>query len=529
MHSATVIKFFYTPCGSVVKQPVSNNETSKLKCDKACRCEVDVKLALKSQDKYFCYISLKSWLDFIIPKLFDKMVFRSSLESQQTGRVYKDIVNGREYDRITAGEDMITLTLGWDGVKYSESPAKSFWPLVGYINELEYSVRIRNGLVLAIHASSNASQAMFKPLIDELIEFEANPFEVKIEGDSKFFKVRILVIVADAPARAKILNMQDFSSKHGCNQCTIKTFWVSASRYPLTEHAPLRSNEEWRQEAENATPDHPWYGIKGKCELSRLHYVDLSKVCPPEYLHSQEIGTQRALLECWLGKNPVINKKVKEDPTYHKYCYISGNKAQVLRNRLETVGFPSRKCRSMPDLANISKAKAYDLENFMLYGHPALQGILPDEVYKHYLKYVYVMASLNGPRITEATLRHCRHLVDEFLQEFSQHYPVELQLYNVHTIDHLPFDVEQFGPLLHWSAFPTENSMGMLSRRVMTFTRVAEQVLNKIVVYSSIYYDNVYGKFSDLSNPIPSLHLETLPIIGRSFYRHSEMQKFQEI
>lgn len=44
----------------------------------------------------------------------------------------------------------------------------------------------------------------------------------------------------------------------------------------------------------------------------------------------------------------------------------------------------------MPDLINISKAKAYDFENFMLYGHPALQGILPSELakVKKYFKHV---------------------------------------------------------------------------------------------------------------------------------------------
>lgn len=51
-----------------------------------------------------------------------------------------------------------------------------------------------------------------------------------------------------------------------------------------------RDNMEWRRIASEVTPGTHDRGIKGTCQLMRLHYVDLTVICPPEPMHSMYLG-----------------------------------------------------------------------------------------------------------------------------------------------------------------------------------------------------------------------------------------------
>lgn len=470
----------------------SGQKQTQVKCSNGCQCELDINEAIKIQSNYFCYIPLKNWLEYLLPKIKNQLRLRSSLgnENISIGRVYRDIVNGREYDRVTEGQDMLTLIIGFDGVRYTKTQSKSFWPLVAYIAELPYRIRIRNALVLGIHAGqTKAPESMFKPLIDELLEFEANPLQVSIGDKELSLKVRILTVVADAPARATILNCKDFSGKHGCNICQVTTFWDSnASRYPMTTDVDLRTNSQWREAAMRATPSNEILGVKGTCELLRLPYIDIVWIAPPEYMHSQLIGTVKAIIECWIDKNQIIHKKRMAKAThdqYKKYFYLQ-NKIELLQSRINSIKLPTKMCRQMPDFARFGSSKAYDIENFLLYGWPCLNGLLPTGVYNHFLRLVFVISSLSARRITDTTLRMCRTEIAHFIDGMEEFYPVELFLSNVHALIHLPDCVEKYGPLLSWSAFQTENTMGILARRVMSETNVATQVLKKIAGTASI-------------------------------------------
>ena len=72
-------------------------------------------------------------------------------------------------------------------------------------------------MLLAIDSNANSPKddLMFRPLIDELISLEKNPIKVYINDVEKLFYVKLLLIIADAPARAKILNFNNHNGIYG--------------------------------------------------------------------------------------------------------------------------------------------------------------------------------------------------------------------------------------------------------------------------------------------------------------------------
>ena len=117
---------------------------------------------------------------------------------------------------------VLTLTIGWDGVVITEDNKKTMWPLVAFLNELPFQERIMNPMLIALHSGSRkpSSDIMLRPLVDELVHFENNPISITVDGEAKSFYIKLLLVIADAPARAVLLNCGQYNSKNG----TIRMF-----------------------------------------------------------------------------------------------------------------------------------------------------------------------------------------------------------------------------------------------------------------------------------------------------------------
>ena len=71
-------------------------------------------------------------------------------------------------------------------------------------------------------------------------------------------------------------------------------------------------------------------------------------------------------------------------------------------------------------------------------------------------------------------------LIRYFLEQFRTLYGVEEMVYNVHCLCHLADDVRRFGPLDRVSAFPFENFVGHLKRKVRKSQHILQQIRNVV-------------------------------------------------
>lgn len=490
-----VEKRFYldTPCeiteGVTNLQQIAKCETPNCKHD----CKIFPAEAIRKPSSHYVYAPLFEWCSFLFPLLYDKFTFDHKPDCENI----HDITDGNEYKRlqIRANEikalngDLdsknITLALGYDGASYNNTNSQSAWPLVAYILELPLNIRQNNGLLLALHAGpGKPSNLIFKPLIDELIKYDKTPMEIQINGRTEKFYVRLLLTIADAPARADLLNCKQFNSVFGCNQCYVMAEYVSdhkTHRYPMTcKGYRLRTNDEWRQQiALSKRPEIDpafLFGIKGDCQLSRLEYVHLNKIAPSEFMHSILLGVVKLVVDAWIGK-------VEHVPRHLTQAQIN-----LVNSRLETIKFPCNQLRKMPTLGSKDKWKAFDYEIFLCYGYLSLQNVLPKAYFENFLKLTKIITTLNKRNISLTNdIQPTRILIADFISEFGRIYPQRMHRFNVHALSHFPDMVSNFGPLYNMSSFALENSMGIFVHMIETGTNVSQQLMNKALIAASIF------------------------------------------
>ena len=442
-----LLKYLYNKCGIIgpltTAQIKSNVEVS---CNRNCNCKVQ---PLNISRTYFCYVKLIDYLQYCLPKIFDLLRFEPNLPSTEPVSVIHDVTDGSKY-RELAGPETIVLYFGLDGVQYGKRN-NSIWPLVVFICELPFNIRQKFAFPIAVHAGpSQPTKDMLEPFISELLDYFKTPIEIVIKrGNSlitKKFYIKLLMGICDAPARAKVLNMSQHNGSFGCNYCKIYAPFnedLKCRVFVPTSNLQPRTTDEWKKLALAASNtkitranEREFLGVKGWNQLLRLPYIDIVSFCPPDYMHSQLLGTVRLLLAYWLGGR---------------------SRVQVLdidkiNQRFKLVKFPSGVLRNMPEDVG-SNLKAIELEIILFYGFILLEDLLPTEEYNCLKTFSYIISCLSKRLIHQQEIKDCEELIKIFMIKFENTFPQELFKYNFHMVWHLPQVVRQYGPLITNSAF----------------------------------------------------------------------------
>lgn len=438
-----VSKYLYFDCGLIGPlTPAQITSNQAIYCSNICNHSIVPSAQMKS---YFCYVKLKDYLQYIIPQVYHLLRFNTSTRQENL----HDITDGSEYHRVSNG-NTITIYFGFDGVQYMEKPVqKSIWPLVIYICELPFNLRQKFAFPIAVHSGkSQPSNKMLQPFIDELCTYMQEPleFDIPIENETvtKSFYVKLLLGICDAPARAKVLKMLQHNGYYGCNYCTIlvsRHESMNCMVYPMNLDFRPRTDAEWRAIAQRADQNNSkkneleYFGIKGSSPLMKLPYVNMASVLPPEFMHSQFLGTVRLLLDYWLGSRSA--SRVLD--------------VQALNKRITRLKFPSKLLRTMPDIA--ASLKSIDLENILYYGVVFFDGLLSQQQFQNFKLLSLIISTLSNRTITPQDVTSCEEWIAMFISEFGTIYPAELHKYNVHMLCHLPQVVREYGPLITNSAY----------------------------------------------------------------------------
>ena len=455
---------------------------------------------MKDSKNFFCSISLQCWLQHQLPILFDQLRFKRNIES----KFYHDLANSERYQELVVlnesnDNDLITLTLTltWDGVAYTSDRSKSMWPLCAYLNELPFHKRIMNPMLIALYSGDEKpkSDLMLKPLVDELVKLEQQPLEITIDGKPKRFLVKLLLFIADAPARSVLLNCMQYNGSFGCHVCKIQGTrnpnFNTMTFLPNQKPYDLRKNSEWRQMATSGDNSE---GIKGECQLMRLGYIDLPTICPPEPMHSQFLGTVKSIIERWFGTDLVSRRWFQnlsnEQKQMIRKTTITKDKIDIIDIRLATIKFPERTLKSMPQFASPRKLKSLDFELLLYYGWISFIGIVDDAKLNNFKLLAFIISTLSSNYISKGSaIRYAESELKNFFYSFNQVYGANegfMWKINLHFLEHLPLMVKLYGPLPIQTAYFTENTMGIIAKRVKTGTNVPQQVLKKIINYQTI-------------------------------------------
>lgn len=354
------------------------------------------------------------------------------------------------------GENLVTISVGVDGIPLSRSTRSQFWPLLGKIDQLKINSIFVIGLFYGVQKPTN---------LDFLNDFIAETITLEKDGFNhlgKKFHFRISCIIADAPARSFIKGIKNHNSYSGCEKCVQHGEFGKSVVYTELNSAS-RTDESFRSQLDE---NHH----KFSTSLSKLQIGLVSQI-PYDYMHMCCLGVMRKLLRQWAkGKLPhrMQSKIINE----------------ISDRFINFKTFMPRDFQRRPrSLNEIDNFKATEFRTIMLYTGPvALKNVLPEKYYIHFLYFhcaMFILLSANADDPEWNAL--ARRLLTKFILQCRVVYDSNFMVYNVHGLSHIHEDALNFGQLDNISAFGFENFMQQLKKMTRTKTFYLQQVAKRIV------------------------------------------------
>lgn len=355
---------------------------------------------------------------------------------------------------LSTTPNLITVTIGIDGLPISKSSNVQFWPILAYLNDLSEHI-----FVVSLYCGNSKPHDVseyLNPFVEEMKHLE----EEGVFYQNQNFTIRIRCIIADAPARSYIKCIKNHNGYYGCERCHRKGKWRRKVTYSGFKQVELYTDEHFVKQ----TYVEHHEGISPLVNLK----VGLVTQIPLDYMHLCCLGVMKKLLLMWKEIMPFkIKPKLVSKLSKRLKCF-----AKYVPNNF------NRKSRSLDDLRHW---KATEFRLFLLYLGPlALRGILTDKLYNHFILFhagVYILTS----SCDKEWVIYAGSLLERFSNEFGSIYSKDSCVYNVHMLSHLHTDALVHGKLDSISAFPFENFMQTLKRLIKSHSNFLAQVANRIL------------------------------------------------
>ena len=415
-----------------------------------------------------------------------------------SGNLYKDV----DIQTFLKSGDNFTLTFSTDGVQVFKSSKYQIWPIMCSINEIDSRHKSR---FMVLHTlwfglSKLRADTFLKAFVDEARDLFFNGIEwTDAQGLMRLSKVIFPVAIADAPARALLLERMQFNAEYGCDFCehpgvNIAKGLGRVQVFPMQAELPrLRTKETTLRYAEIAAESgFPVMGIKGPTILAALFGFDVSKSVIPDAMHC-----------CWLGI--VVQFRKLWETSTDKPFYIP-NMNKRIDKYLCGIKVPTEIIRAPRSLELFgSDWKASENRSFCLFFSPVLlKDLLSLEYYEHWMLFVNGCRCLLRKPVTEENRKIASKLFDKFIFLVPTLYGEENVSYNIHILQHIPEAVQNWGAPWATSAFLFEDAGGDLIHQFHGTRYVSEQIFSnflskaKLKRYSTRYMENADEDISKL-------------------------------
>jgi hypothetical protein len=186
---------------------------------------------------------------------------------------------------LNSVENLLTLTIGIDGLPISKSSNLQFWPILG---KLDQCIDPSPFVIALFYGETKPSSVLdfLNPLINEMILLETQGLTI----NNINYSFRIRCIISDAPARSYIKCIKPHQAYHGCERCYCKFEWDRKVIYRDGIYKPY-SNETFRNHKYKKHHD-------GQSPLLRLD-LDMVYQIPLDYMHMCCLGVMKRLLLVW--------------------------------------------------------------------------------------------------------------------------------------------------------------------------------------------------------------------------------------
>ncbi len=373
------------------------------------------------------------------------------------------------YEKNTCS-DVQELTIHIDGTPVYKSSKSEFWPVqcdVKGVKMKPFFVAIYQGA-----SKPRTAEEFMRPLLDEIHDLVANGLTVTINGKPFPIQIRIDKFILDAPERAFLKRIIGHGGYYSCERCEEPgQFLRKVPKRGNTKknaghvcligtNAPLRTDESFRNQ-ENPEHHHDHSPLE---ELS----IDMVRDIPLEYLHLILYGAMKRLLTLW------------DDGTRH-FKFTDADKLEISKKHMQA-GYtkPTEINKPNRSLNCLSFWKATEFRTFLLKTGPIiLRGHLTEEMYNHFLA-LHCAVTICSSEYLKPYVPVAKRLFRTFTEKFDDLYGAENSTYSIHSLIHVTDDVERFGVVDNYSAFPGESNLGFLKNLVRGGHLPLQQVVRRI-------------------------------------------------
>ena len=354
--------------------------------------------------------------------------------------------------------DRIIISLNIDGLPLFKSSNTSVWPVLGAITNLK---PMKSFLITVTVGNSKPSNLDFlNETIIDLNNLLINGFDY----NERHFGVTLSCIICDAPAKAFVKRVKQYSGYYGCDKCDQRGLYIGRMTYPETDNLTYRTDASFRNQSqeEHHKPDErsPFLNLP----------IDMVRDFPIDYMHQVCLGVMKKLIICWM-RGPRSNAR------------LSGGLIDQISTRLKSfVQFVPREFARKPRrLDEIDRWKATEFRQFLLYTGPfALKNVLPNNLYKHFMCLSVAVNILVNKTLASFHSNYAHQLLTYFVRRCSVLYGQEVCVYNIHSLVHLKNEADIFGCLDKCAAWPFEIYMQQLKRKVRMGNNLATQLVKRV-------------------------------------------------
>lgn len=350
----------------------------------------------------------------------------------------------------------LTIDINIDGVPISKSSNSSFWLILAKLFSENTPQKI---FVVGVY-HGNKKPANFNNFLEPFIS------EAKTLPQFKYNNIHIPInlrcIICDAPARNSCLGNKSYNGYFGCGRCVQEGEFKTRMTYPEL-FSEKRSNESFRLKLQ------PEHHLRDSAFLELP--IDMIKQFPVEYQHAVCLGVTKRSVKSWVHGGSKMSVKLRSDDI------------QKIASRLALIAKwqPSefqRKCRSFEELHNF---KASEFRALILYILPvAVKDIVAHDVYENMLVLHVAMMILVDPCLCKSHSSVAQELLEYFVKSFGEIYGSDQLVYNVHSLLHMVDDVNLYGSLDNYSAFPFESYMYKIKKMMRKNNDCLSQISNRI-------------------------------------------------
>lgn len=234
--------------------------------------------------------------------------------------------------------------------------------------------------------------------------------------------------------------------------------------FPDTK-APLRTDEEFRNKADDSHH-------KGTSVLENIKDIDMIKDFPiGDVLHLIDLGIVKKFLKGWMDGS-LQNMDAK----------WSAREILEVSDFLVSCKMPKEIKRKVRSLKEISFWKGTEFRTFLLYVSIVVVNRFFEKkvILDHFLHFYCAIVICSRHDQCDENYNIARSLISDFHKGVKMIYGQHMFSSNMHSLCHLVDDVQRFGPLDTFDAYPFESKLFQLKRLIRSGNLPLAQASNRI-------------------------------------------------